>query len=68
MTSDDRLRIAELVRERLMRAAEGAYEDTGIQGLCAEGRWEVAVGAMKSVDLEALLAEFAHREPDDSSS
>ena len=57
MTDADRVRLAELVRERMLNAAEAAYEDAGVQGLCAEGRWEVAVGAMRSVDLARLLAE-----------
>lgn len=34
-----------------------AYEDAGVQGLCAEGRWELAVQAMRALDLDAALAE-----------
>jgi hypothetical protein len=45
---------AESIRRALIDAAEAAYEDAGIQGLCAEGRWEAAVSAMRRVDVEAV--------------
>jgi aminoglycoside 6'-N-acetyltransferase I len=43
--------LAEQVRTRLMRAALQAYEDASLQGLCAEGAWEAALGAMRRLDL-----------------
>jgi len=52
---DDPRKLAEAVRAACIEAALAAYEDAGIQGLCAEGRWEVAVGAMQSLKLEPLL-------------
>lgn len=42
---------AEGVRRVLIEAALRAYEDAGLSGLCAEGRWEAAVGAMRELDL-----------------
>lgn len=48
--------LAENVRRVCLRAALAAYEDAGIQGLCAEGRWECAVSAIQMVDLHALIA------------
>ncbi|WP_420126427.1 hypothetical protein [Longimicrobium sp.] len=45
---------ADAIRRALIDAAEAAYEDAGIQGLCAEGRWEAAVSAMRRVDVEAV--------------
>jgi hypothetical protein len=50
--------IAELVRARLVAAAEAAYEDAGIQGLCLEGRLEAAMSAMKKLDLAELLRDL----------
>jgi len=50
--------LAKRVRDTCLEALLQAYEDAGIQGLCAEGRWEVAVGALKTVDLAPLLREF----------
>jgi hypothetical protein len=58
----DALTIAEAVRAACLRAAEGAYEDAGMQGLCAEGRWEAAVGAVRALDLRGL-AHDADRPP-----
>jgi hypothetical protein len=52
----DALQVAESVRQACLQAAAAAYEDAGLQGLCAEGRWEAAVGAVRSLDLSQLLA------------
>ena len=54
MTADSIPPTAESIRRALIAAAEAAYEDAGIQGLCAEGRWEAAVSAMRTVDVEAV--------------
>jgi hypothetical protein len=42
---------AERVRERLVQCALEAYEDALARGLCAEGAWEAAIGAMRKLDL-----------------
>jgi len=55
---------AKRIRDRCIEAALQAYEDAGIQGLCAEGRWEAAVGAMRTVELAPLLREFKHPSAD----
>ncbi len=49
------LRLAEAVRAALREAANAAYEDAGVQGLCPEGRWEAAVSAMETLDLQDVL-------------
>ena len=49
---------AKRIRDACLEALLQAYEDAGVQGLCAEGRWEAAVGALKTVDLAPLLREF----------
>jgi hypothetical protein len=46
--------VADAIHRALIDAAASAYEDAGIQGLCAEGRWEAAVSAMRAVDVEAV--------------
>lgn len=53
-----RRRVAEAVRTACITAALHAYEEGGIFGLCAEGRWEYAVSALQRLDMEALLAEI----------
>ena len=55
----------EAVRAACLEAALLAYEDAGIRGLCAEGRWEAALAAIRHVDLSGVLeppAESAHAE------
>jgi hypothetical protein len=56
--SDDRkaLELAERVRRACLEALLAAYEDAGRSGLCAEGRWEAAVGALRSLDIGAVAA------------
>ena len=55
--------LAERVRARCLETARDAYEDAGIQGLCAEGRWEAALGAVERLDLRALVAALAESAP-----
>lgn len=50
--------VAEAVRAACLEAARRAWEEAGISGLCAEGRWEVALDAVRGLDLEAVLAEI----------
>lgn len=47
--------IVEQVRAACLEAALAGYEDAGIRGLCAEGRWEAALAAMRHLDLSAAL-------------
>lgn len=46
---------AEQVREACIAAAKAAYFDAAASGLCGEGALEAALGAMQSLDLDALL-------------
>lgn len=48
-------RLAEAVRAACIDAAMEAYEQAAMSGLCAEGAWECAVGAMRSLDVEHVL-------------
>ena len=49
--------LGEAIRRAVIQAGEAAYEDAGIQGLCAEGRWEAAVAAMRSLDVAAIARD-----------
>lgn len=53
---DLKRRMAEAVREACLNAARQAYENAGISGLCEEGRWECAVDAIRSLDLEPIIS------------
>ena len=47
--------VVETVRVACLNAAVAAYEDAGIRGLCADGRWEAALAAIRHVDLSCVL-------------
>ena len=47
--------LAEAVRDACLKAAVEAYEDAGLRGLCEEGRWEAAAGALQSMDMRKLI-------------
>ena len=55
--------VLERLRAACLEAAVLGYEDAGIRGLCAEGRWEAALAAMRQLDLAGLL-EAAAESPD----
>ena len=52
------LDLAEAIRRSILDTAARAYEDAGVQGLCADGRWEAAVGAVQQLDLRRLVKEL----------
>jgi hypothetical protein len=58
---EDMLCLAQAVREACLTAALRAYEDAGLSGLCHEGRWECAVDAIRTLDLQALVRRAQHR-------
>jgi hypothetical protein len=47
--------LVETVRAACLDAALLAYEDAGIRGLCADGRWEAALAAIRDLDLFGVL-------------
>jgi len=57
----DPLLIAEHIRDACLEAAIAAYEDAGIRGLCGEGRWEAALGAIQTLDVQAVVRELRER-------
>jgi len=52
----DPRQLAEAVRAACIEAALEAYEEGGVLGLCAEGRWEYAISAMRQLTVDALIA------------
>lgn len=52
----DPRQLAEAVRAACIKAALEAYEEGGVLGLCAEGRWEYAISALRQLDVDALIA------------
>lgn len=54
--SDARERaLAETVRQACIQTALDAYEEGGLAGLCAEGRWDMAIDALRTIRLDELL-------------
>lgn len=51
-----RRELAEQVRAALVEAAVTGWEEAGVAGLCGDGAFEAAVGRMRSLELEPLLA------------
>ncbi len=55
----DPRQLAEAVRAACIEAALEAYEEGGVLGLCAKGRWEYAISAMRQLAVDALIAPAA---------
>ncbi|PRQ04760.1 hypothetical protein ENSA5_05250 [Enhygromyxa salina] len=66
LDDDERRRLAEAVRRACLEAAEAAYEQGGFSGLCAQGRWELALDAMRSTPLDTIVTPSSStaRKPD----
>ncbi|MHB8622523.1 MAG: acetyltransferase [Sulfuricaulis sp.] len=54
-------RIAEAVHAASLKAAQEGYENAGISGLCEAGRWECALDAIRSVNLEKVIADVSEK-------
>ena len=53
------------LRDSLLTALADAYEDAGLRGLCGEGRWEAAVGSLRSMaPAEILQRGMRSADPD----
>ncbi len=49
------LQVAQAVRAACLRAALDGYERAGLSGLCGEGRWELALDSIQTLDLRAVV-------------
>ncbi|MFD1009331.1 MULTISPECIES: hypothetical protein [Oceanisphaera] len=49
------LALAEQVRLACLAVALAAYEEGGMLGLCQQGRFELALDAIKTLDLEPII-------------
>ncbi|MGH8292875.1 MAG: acetyltransferase [Gammaproteobacteria bacterium] len=55
----EQCRIAEAVRAACLRAAQEGYERAGLSGLCEEGRYEMVVDSIQSLDLAAVVRRLS---------
>ncbi|MDG4595028.1 MAG: acetyltransferase [Candidatus Contendobacter sp.] len=60
----DERQLAEDVRAACVKAALEAYEEGGVLGLCAEGRWEYAISTLRQLDVAAVVTTWARRNPE----
>jgi hypothetical protein len=51
----ERRQMMESVRNACVRAATDGYRNAAMAGLCHEGAWEAAIGAVQMLDLDAIL-------------
>jgi len=49
--------LATAVRDEVFAAAVSAYEDARMDGLCHEGAWECAQGAMRVINMDSIVSE-----------
>jgi hypothetical protein len=54
---DDLERIARAVREACIRAAVDGYEHGGLSGLCADGRFDLAIDSVRALDLDGIVRD-----------
>lgn len=62
------LAVAKAVATACRAALVDAYEDAGISGLCGEGRFEAALGALGAIDLRTVAEASLRKEFTDSRS
>lgn len=55
--------IARSALEEARRAMIRAHEEGGASGLCAEGRWELALDSLHGIDIEALVERVLASRP-----
>lgn len=56
--SELEMKIARAVQQACIQAANKAFEDAAISGLCDEGALEAAIGAIQTMDIGAILTEI----------
>jgi|SRR5215218_10857768 len=59
----DAAHLAEQVRTAVVEAGVAAYQDATLQGLCGDGAWEVAVSAMRRLDVRNIPLEHRPSTP-----
>jgi hypothetical protein len=48
--------VAEAVIKECRASLIAAYEDAGTSGLCGEGRWEMALDSLRSINLSKIIS------------
>ncbi len=53
--------IAEAVQSACLEAAVEAWEQGGMSGLCLEGRWDLALDRLRSLEVESVIQGINHQ-------
>lgn len=48
-------KVAEALLDKCQQALTKSFDEAGVSGLCVEGRWEAAIGAIKSLELHEII-------------
>jgi len=51
--------LALAIREACVQAVIDGYERAAISGLCREGAWECALGAIRTLDVDTVIQTVA---------
>ncbi len=62
LTQDQLTQLAQAIRAACLQAAQQGYERAAADGLCDEGAFEVALDAIRSLDLDQILRELKTNE------
>jgi len=53
---DEQNLLAETVRQACIDAARAGFQEAKMAGLCDEGAWENAIGAIEMMDVDGIIA------------
>jgi hypothetical protein len=55
------LALATMVRAAVVESMVGAHEEAGMQGLCGEGRFDLAVDRARHLDVRHVVEQWLER-------
>ncbi|MGD8748087.1 MAG: acetyltransferase [Balneolaceae bacterium] len=50
--------LSEKIRNSCIQAAREGFREASMSGLCSEGAMEAAIGAIQSINLDEIVADF----------
>jgi hypothetical protein len=61
--NQDHYQLAEKIRQACLQTALTAYEDARMDGLCHQGAWESAMGALQQMDIVEIVNRLQGSQP-----
>jgi len=59
MIEQDKMKLAEQVKEECIQAARGGFRDASMSGLCSEGAMEAALSAIQKIDVNKIVEKLS---------